>query len=110
MEEPAPHPALLLPHPHRLDLCCRPGPQREQKVWPGIWSQGPEPEYSFEEAGPNDGACEPDDELSGHAGDGGHRKYLLESYPGARSEAENVGSPAQSCHWGSPWGSLLQVG
>lgn len=98
MEEPAPHPAPLLLPPHRLDLCYRPGPQREQKVWPGIWSQGPELEYWFEEAGPNDGACEPADELSGRAGDDGPLKYLPESYPGARSEAENVGSPARSCH------------
>lgn len=65
-------------------------------MWPGIWSQGPELGYWFEEAGPNDGDGEPDDELSGHAVDGGPLKYLLESYPGVRSEAENVGFPAQN--------------
>lgn len=79
VEGPAPHPALLLPQPHRAGLYCHPGPQREQQtLGPGIWSQGPELGYWFEEAGPNAGDGEPADALSGPAGDGGLLKDLLD--------------------------------
>lgn len=50
----------------------------------------------FGEASPSGGACEPDDALSGPAGDGDHLRHFLESYPGAKSVAESVDCPALS--------------
>lgn len=97
MGVPVPHLAHLLPQPHGLDLCCYLGLRGEHlKVGPEIWSQRSELGGWFEEAGPSGGDGVLGGALSGPAVGGGHLRHLLESYPGARSEAENAGCPALS--------------